>query len=72
MEANEMNDRITVSLNLLVDLRLNDGVDMSEVKEIIDGLSCSCEDTTGKASVMGADILERNLIIERDDEPDAE
>lgn len=67
-----MDDRVTASLNLLVDLRLNDGVDMSEVKEIINGLICRCEDTTGKARVMGVDILDRNLIIEQDDEPDAE
>ncbi len=67
-----MHNRVAVSLNLLVDLRLNDGVDISEVKEIIDGLDCSCADTIGKAKVMGVDILERSLIIEKDDEPDAE
>ena len=67
-----MNNRITVSLNLLVDLRLNDGVDISEVKEIINGLDCNCVDTIGKARVMGVDIQERSLIIEQDDEPDAE
>jgi len=67
-----MNNRITVSLNLLVDLKLNDGVDISEVKEIINGLDCSCADTVGKARVMGVDIVGRSLIIEKDDEPDAE
>ncbi|HAM49346.1 MAG TPA: hypothetical protein DCP92_01095 [Nitrospiraceae bacterium] len=67
-----MNDRITVSLNLLVDVRLNDGVDISEIKEIINGLDCSCVDTIGKAKVMGVHIVERSLIIEKDDEPDAE
>lgn len=67
-----MNNRVTVSLNVRVDLRLNDGVDISEVKEIINGLDCTCADTIGKARVMGVDILERGLIIEREDEPDAE
>ena len=67
-----MNNRVTVSLNLLVDLRLNDGVDMSAVKGIMNGLDCNCLDTIGKAKVMGVDILERSLIIEEDDEPDAE
>jgi hypothetical protein len=45
---------------------------MSEVKEIINGLDCSCVDGTAKAKVMGVDVLERRLIIERDDEPGAE
>ncbi|HXX80255.1 MAG TPA: hypothetical protein VEI46_01805 [Thermodesulfovibrionales bacterium] len=67
-----MKNRITVSLNLLVDLRLNDGVDISEVKEIINGLDCNCVDAIGKAEVMGVDIVARSLIIEEDDEPDAE
>jgi hypothetical protein len=67
-----MTNRITVSLNLLVDLRLNDGVDVSEVKEIINGLDCNCVDTIGSAKVMGVDIVARSLIIEEDDEPDAE
>ncbi|HET6515986.1 MAG TPA: hypothetical protein VFG09_12555 [Thermodesulfovibrionales bacterium] len=67
-----MDNRVTVSLGLLVDLRLNDGVDISEVKEIINGLECTCADTIGKAKVMGVDIAERSLIIEKDDEPDAE
>ncbi|MGE5893678.1 MAG: hypothetical protein ACM34I_06445 [bacterium] len=67
-----MKDRITVSLNLLVDLKINEGVDISEIKEIINGVSCECIDTVGKAKVMGVDILERSLIIEKDDEPDAE
>jgi hypothetical protein len=67
-----MNNRITVSLNLLVDLKLNNGVDISEIKEIINRLDCSCFDTVGKATVMGVDIMGQSLIIEEDDEPDAE
>lgn len=67
-----MTNRITVSLNVLVDVKVNEGVDISEVKEIINGLDCSCVDTIGKARVMGVDIIDRSLIIEKDDEPDAE
>ena len=67
-----MNNRITVSLNLLVDLKLNEGIDISEIKEIINSLDCNCVDTIGKAKVMGVAIMERSLIIEKDDEPDAE
>jgi hypothetical protein len=67
-----MTNRITVSLNVLVDVKVNEGVDISEVKEIINGLECSCVDTIGKARVMGVDIIDRSLIIEKDDEPDAE
>jgi hypothetical protein len=67
-----MTNRITVSLNVLVDVKVNEGVAISEVKEIINGLDCSCVDTIGKARVMGVDIIDRSLIIEKDDEPDAE
>ncbi len=71
-EVNDMKNRITVSLNLTVDLKINEGVDISEIKEIINSLECNCVDTTGKARVMGVDIIDRSLIIEKDDEPDAE
>ena len=67
-----MNNRVTVSLSLLVDLKLNDGVDISSIKEVMNGLDCNCLDTVGKARVMRVDILERNFILEEDDEPDAE
>jgi len=67
-----MKNRLTVALSVLVDLRLNDGSDFSDVKEIIDGLDCSCIDTIGRAKVMGVDIVERRLIIDKDDEPEAE
>ena len=67
-----MSNRITVLLNVLVDLKVNEGVNISEIKEIINGLECTCADTVGKAGVMGVDIVDRSLLIEKDDEPDAE
>jgi hypothetical protein len=71
-EVAGMKNRITVSLTVLVDLRVNEGVDISEIKEIINSVDCNCLDTIGKVTVMGTDIVERRLIIEKDDEPDAE
>jgi hypothetical protein len=45
---------------------------ISEIKEIINGLGCTCADTVGKARVMGVDIVGRSLIIEQDDKPDSD
>ncbi len=64
-----MKNRITVALNVLVDLKVND---MTEVKKIIKGLNCSCFDTTGEAKVIGVEIMDRSLLVDEDEEPDAE
>ncbi len=64
-----MKNRITVALNVLVDLKVND---MTEVKKIIKGLNCSCSDTTGEAKVIGVEIMDRSLLVDEDEEPDAE
>lgn len=68
-EVIKVTNRITVALSVLVDLKLNEGADIIGV---IKGLDCNCLDTTGEATVMGADIQDRHLIIEKDDEPDVE
>jgi len=67
-----MDTRATISLNVLVDVKLHEGYDMSEIKDIMEGLHGQYIDATGKSAVMGVDIIDRNLIIEKDDEPDAE
>jgi len=67
-----MDNRATISLGVLVDVKLKEGYDMSEIKGIIEGLQCECTDSTGMSTVMGVEIVDRNLIIEKDEDPDAE
>ena len=64
-----MNKRITVSLNLFIDLRIEEGAD---IRDVINGLSCACRDTTGEAEVLGIDVTDRSLVVEGDEETDAE
>ena len=64
-----MTDRITVALSVLVDLKLSEGADIIGV---IRGLECKCLDKTGEATVIGADVADRKLIVETDDGPDVE
>jgi len=71
-EVATMETRATIALNVLVDVKLNEGYDMSEIKDIMNGLQGDYIDATGKSVIMGVDIVDRNLIIEKDDEPDAE
>ncbi|HMK57321.1 MAG TPA: hypothetical protein VK448_11845 [Dissulfurispiraceae bacterium] len=64
-----MKDRITVSLSLFVDLKIEDGADIAD---IISGLSCACRDTTGEAEVISIDVNDRSLVVENEEEVDAE
>ncbi len=64
-----MKNRITVSLSMFVDLKVDDDAD---IKDVIAGLNCNCFDTTGTAEVVGVDITDRNLVVENEDEPDIE
>lgn len=64
-----MKNRITVSLSMFVDLKVEDGAD---IKDIINGLSCACRDTTGEAEIMGIDVTDRSLVVEDEEETDTE
>jgi hypothetical protein len=62
-------NRITVSLSMFVDIKVKEGAD---IKNVINGLECRCLDTTGEASVIGVDITDRNLAVENEEETDTE
>ena len=63
-----MSERMSVSLSLLVDLKVGDRAD---IKNFIDRLDCNCIDTSGEdIKIIGIKILDRKLLIEGEDEPD--
>ncbi len=64
-----MKKRISVSLSMFVDLRVEEGADIGA---IISGIDCKCTDTTGEAEVVGVDITDRNLVVENEEETDTE
>ncbi|MGO9951119.1 MAG: hypothetical protein ACLPN1_02780 [Dissulfurispiraceae bacterium] len=64
-----MENRITVSISMFVDLKIKEGAD---IKNVINSLVCQCFDTTGEAEVIGVDITDRNLVIENKEETDEE
>lgn len=64
-----MKNRITVSLSMFVDLKVDEGAD---VRDIINGLTCACKDSTGEAKVLGVEITDRSLVVEDEDETDTE
>jgi len=63
-----MENRVMVSLSLFVDLKVDEGAD---VRDIINGLSCACKDTTGEAKVVSVEITDRSLVVEDEEETDA-
>jgi hypothetical protein len=67
-----MTNRATISLNVTVDVKLNKGVAMSAINDVINGLTCKCVDTSGKSSVTGVMITGRNLVVDMNEEPDAD
>jgi len=61
-----MTERISVALSLVVDLKVGEGVD---IKNLIERLECNCVDASGEdAKIIGVKILDRNLLIEGEDE----
>ena len=64
-----MKNRITVSLSMFVDLKVDENANVSD---IINGLNCICKDTTGVAEVVGIDITDRSLVVEDIEETDTE
>jgi hypothetical protein len=67
-----MTSRATISLQVMVDVKLNKGVDMSAINDVINGLHCTCVDRSGKSSITGITITGRNLVVDTDEEPDAD
>lgn len=67
-----MTNRATISLNVMVDVKLNKGIDMSAINDVINGLDCKCIDTSGKSGVTGVTIVGRNLVVDMNEEPDAD
>jgi hypothetical protein len=67
-EVIKMSKRISVALNLLVDLKVGESVD---VKNLIERLECSCTDASGEdAKITDVKILDRKLLIESDEGED--
>jgi hypothetical protein len=67
-EAMKMTKRISVSLNLLVDLKIGESVD---IRNLIERLECSCIESSGEdAKVIGVKILDRKLLLEAEDDED--
>ena len=63
-----MSKRISVTLNLLVDLKVGESVD---IKNLIERLECSCADASGEdAKIMDVKILDRKLLIEDEEGED--
>jgi len=61
-----MAERISVALSLVVDLKVGAGVD---IKNLIERLECNCVDASGEdAKIIGVKILDRNLLIEGENE----
>jgi len=54
---------------MFVDLKVKEGADLPRV---ISSLDCRYLGTTGEAEVIGADIPDRNLVIESNEEIDTE
>ncbi len=54
--------RISVTLSVLVDLKIGDSVD---IKNLIERLECNCVDASGEdAKIIGVKILDRKLLVE--------
>jgi len=64
-----MANRYTAALSIQVDFKAEEGAD---IKNIIESLECACTDKTGEANVISVDIIERRLVVDVNDEPDAE
>jgi hypothetical protein len=61
-----MAKRISVSLSLVVDLKIGESVD---IKNLIERLECNCVESSGEdAKIIDVKILDRNLLIEGEDE----
>ncbi len=64
-----MKKRITVSLSMFVDLKAEEGADISN---IINRLDCKCIDKSGEAEVIDVEITDRSLVVEDEEETDTE
>ncbi|MDD1751399.1 MAG: hypothetical protein LUO89_16160 [Methanothrix sp.] len=63
-----MAKRISVALSVVVDLKIGESVDL---KNVIERLECSCIDASGEdAKIIGVKIVDRNLLIEGEDDED--
>jgi len=61
-----MAKRISIMLNLVVDLKIGERVD---IKNLINRLECNCVDSSGEdAKIIDVKILDRKLLIEEDTE----
>jgi hypothetical protein len=65
-EVIRMAKRISVKLNVLVDFKIGDNVD---IPYLISRLECNCVDVSGQdAKIIDVKILDRKLLIEEDTE----
>jgi hypothetical protein len=63
-----MSKRISVTMNLLVDMKIGDSVD---IKNLIERLECSCSDASGEdAKIVDVKILDRKLLVENQEGED--
>jgi len=63
-----MTKRISVSLNMLVDLKIGESVD---IRNLIERLECNCiESSREGAKIVGVKILDRKLLLESEDNED--
>jgi hypothetical protein len=61
-----MTKRISVTLSVLVDLKVGDSVD---IKNLIQRLECSCVEASGEdAKIIDVKIMDRKLLIEGEEE----
>ncbi len=63
-----MTKRISVSLSVLVDLKIGESVD---IRNLIERLECNCVDASGEdAKIIGTKIVDRKLLLEAEDDED--
>ena len=63
-----MTKRMSVTLQLLVDMKVGDTAD---IKNLIERLECNCVNASGEdASIIDVKILDRKLLVEGDSDID--
>jgi len=68
MEAMKKKRRISVSLNLVVNLKIGESVD---IRNLIERLECNCIESSGEdVKIVGVKIIDRKLLLESEDDED--
>ena len=58
--------RVSVTLNMLVDLKVGENVD---IRNLIERLECSCTEASGEdAKIIDVRVLDRKLLIESEND----